>query len=144
MIVVLQLIVLRRIEGRRRTRVIALMGAVWAVSWVLLGATGLVSGTWAATLLVAACASVFAFGETLLQPTIPALVNDLAPDHLRGRYNAASSAAFQLAQIIRAAGRGLPDRPRPRTGSTSGTLVRRLWRGRSGSPCGSRRACLRA
>jgi MFS family permease len=99
-IVLLQLVVLRRIEGRRRTRIIALMGAVWAVSWLLLGATGLVSGTWAATLLVAACASVFAFGETLLQPTIPALVNDLAPDHLRGRYNAASSAAFQLAQII--------------------------------------------
>jgi MFS family permease len=99
-IVLLQLIVLRRIEGRRRTRVIAVMGAVWAVSWLLLGATGLVSGTWGATMLVAACASVFAFGETLLQPTVPALVNDLAPDHLRGRYNAASSAAFQLAQII--------------------------------------------
>ena len=100
MIVLLQLVVLQRIEGRRRTRIIAVMGAVWAVSWLLLGATGLVSGTWGATLLVAACASVFAFGETLLQPTIPALVNDLAPDHLRGRYNAASSAAFQLAQII--------------------------------------------
>ena len=51
-------------------------------------------------MLVAACASVFALGETLLQPTIPALVNDLAPDHLRGRYNALSSAAFQLAAII--------------------------------------------
>jgi MFS family permease len=99
-IVLLQLVVLQRIEGRRRTRVIAVMGLVWASSWLLLGATGLVSGTWGATLLVAACASVFAFGETLLQPTIPALTNDLAPDHLRGRYNAASSAAFQLAQII--------------------------------------------
>jgi MFS family permease len=99
-IVLLQLVVLQRIEGRRRTRIIAVMGAVWAASWLLLGATGLVAGTWAATMLVAACASVFAFGETLLQPTVPALVNDLAPDHLRGRYNAASSAAFQLAQII--------------------------------------------
>ena len=67
-----------------------------------------------ATLLVAACASVFAFGETLLQPTIPALVNDLAPDHLRGRYNALSSGAFQLAADHRAADRRLPDRPRPR------------------------------
>ena len=63
-IVVLQLVVLQRIEGRRRTRVIAVMGVVWAVSWVLLGATGLVSGTVGATLLVAACASVFAFGES--------------------------------------------------------------------------------
>lgn len=99
-IVVLQLVVLQRIEGRRRTRVIAVMAVVWAFSWVLLGMTGLVSGTWGATLLVAACASVFAFGETLLQPTIPALVNELAPDHLRGRYNALSSGSFQLAAII--------------------------------------------
>jgi MFS family permease len=99
-IVLLQLVVLRRIEGRRRTRIMVVMSAVWAVSWLLLGASGLVPGTWGATVLVAACASVFAFGETLLQPTVPALVNDLAPDHLRGRYNAASSAAFQLAQII--------------------------------------------
>jgi MFS family permease len=99
-IVVLQLVVLQRIEGRRRTRVIAVMSVVWACSWVLLGMTGLVSGTWGATLLVAACASVFAFGETLLQPTIPALVNELAPDHLRGRYNALSSGSFQLAAII--------------------------------------------
>lgn len=99
-IVLLQLVVLQRIEGHRRTRIIAVMAAVWAASWLLLGATGAVAGTWAATMLVAACASVFAFGETLLQPTVPALVNDLAPDHLRGRYNALSSAAFQLAQII--------------------------------------------
>ncbi|MFC4787094.1 MFS transporter [Nocardioides sp. MAHUQ-72] len=99
-IVLLQLVVLQRIEGHRRTRVIGVMGVLWAVSWVLLGASGLVPGTLGATMLVAGCASVFALGETLLQPTIPALVNDLAPDHLRGRYNALSSAAFQLAAII--------------------------------------------
>jgi MFS family permease len=99
-IVVLQLFVLQRIEGRRRTRVIAVMGVVWACSWLLLGFSGLVPGTLGASLLVAACASMFAFGETLLQPTIPALVNDLAPDHLRGRYNALSSGAFQLAAVI--------------------------------------------
>jgi MFS family permease len=99
-IVLLQLVVLQRIEGRRRTRVIAVMSLVWAGSWLLLGFSGLVPGTLGATLLVAACASVFAFGETLLQPTIPALVNDLAPDHLRGRYNALSSGFFQLAAVI--------------------------------------------
>jgi MFS family permease len=99
-IVLLQLVVLQRIEGRRRTRVIAVMGVVWAFAWLLLGFSGLVPGTLGATLLVAACASVFAFGETLLQPTIPALVNDLAPDHLRGRYNALSSGSFQLAAVI--------------------------------------------
>lgn len=38
---------------------------------------------------------VFAFGETLLQPTVPAMSNDLAADHTRGRYNATNAAAFQ-------------------------------------------------
>jgi MFS family permease len=99
-IVLLQLVVLRRIEGRRRTRVIMVMSLIWSVSWLLLGSSGLLPGTFGATVLVAACASVFALGETLMQPTIPALVNDLAPDHLRGRYNALSTAAFSLAAII--------------------------------------------
>ncbi len=99
-IVLLQLVVLRRIEGRRRTRVISVMALIWSMSWVLLGTSGLVAGTFGATMLVASCASVFALGETLMQPTIPALVNDLAPDHLRGRYNALSSGAFSLAAIV--------------------------------------------
>jgi MFS family permease len=98
-IVAVQLIVLQRIEGRRRTRVIAVMGALWSVAWLSLGLSGLVPGTAGATLLVAGCASMFGLGETLLQPTVPALVNDLAPDHLRGRYNAVSSGAFQLAAV---------------------------------------------
>ncbi|HEX4472421.1 MAG TPA: MFS transporter [Nocardioides sp.] len=99
-IVLLQLVVLRRIEGRRRTRVIMVMSLIWAVAWLLLGTSGLLPGTFGATVLVASCASVFAVGETLMQPTIPALVNDLAPDHLRGRYNALSTAAFSLAAIV--------------------------------------------
>jgi MFS family permease len=99
-IVVLQLVVLQRIEGRRRTRVVAVMAGLWAVSWLLLGASALVPGTFAATALVAACASMFGLGETLLQPTLPVIVNDLAPDHLRGRYNAVSSGAFQLAAVV--------------------------------------------
>ncbi len=99
-IVLLQLVVLRRIEGHRRTRVIVVMALVWASCWALLGASGISPGTTTATLFVAACASVFAIGETLMQPTIPAIVNDLAPDHLRGRYNALSAGSFQLASIV--------------------------------------------
>ena len=99
-IVTLQLVVLQKIEGRRRTRVIALMSLVWAISWGLLAASGLAPGPVTGTLFVAACASVFALGETLMQPTIPAIVNDLAPDHLRGRYNALSAGSFQFASIL--------------------------------------------
>ena len=39
-IVLLQLVVLQRIEGRRRTRVIAVMSVVWAFRGVLLGLSG--------------------------------------------------------------------------------------------------------
>lgn len=99
-IVVLQLPVLQRIEGRRRTRVIVVMSAVWALSWILLGLTGLVPASPLAAGLVIAQGAVFGFGETLLQPTVPAITNDLAPDHLRGRYNALMALAFQMAAVL--------------------------------------------
>lgn len=98
-IVVLQLLVLRHIEGRSRTRVLGLLALIWAVSWAVMGAAGLVPGTTTAAVLVIASTGIFAFGETLLAPIAPAITNDLAPEHLRGRYNAAASLSFQLAAI---------------------------------------------
>ena len=71
------------------------MARVWAGSWLILGAAGLLPDTLAAAIGVLAFMGVFAFGETLLQPTVPAIYNDLASDHNRGRYNAINSAAFQ-------------------------------------------------
>jgi MFS family permease len=98
-IVLLQLLVLQRIEGRRRTRVILVLCALWAVSWLMTGLSGLFPATPAAAALVIGGSAVFALGETLLQPTIPAITNDLSPDHLRGRYNAVMAGAFQLAAV---------------------------------------------
>jgi MFS family permease len=98
-IVLLQFLVLSRIRGHRRTRVMAVMGVVWALAWLLLGAAGLVPGTLAAAAGMLVFMGVFAFGETLMQPTIPAISNDLAADHTRGRYNAINAAAFQGAAI---------------------------------------------
>ena len=94
-IVLLQFTVLKYITGKRRTRVMWVMALVWAASWLILGAAGLVPDTVAAAIGVLAFMGVFAFGETLLQPTVPAVYNDLASDHNRGRYNAINSAAFQ-------------------------------------------------
>ena len=99
-IVGLQFLVLRQITGRRRTRVLLVMSALWATSWVMLGLTGVVPGTIAAAAGVLVFHAVFALGETLLQPTIPAITNDMAPDHLRGRYNAVSAGAFQAGTIL--------------------------------------------
>ncbi|WP_051667863.1 MULTISPECIES: MFS transporter [unclassified Microbacterium] len=94
-IVLLQFAVLRVISGKRRTRVMQVMALIWALSWVVLGATGFLPDTVAAAIGVIAYMGVFAFGETMLQPTVPAIYNDLASDRTRGRYNAINSAAFQ-------------------------------------------------
>ena len=99
-IVGLQFFVLGRINGRRRTRVFMVMSALWAVSWVVLGLAGLVPGSVAASAAVLVFMGLFALGETMLQPTVPAITNDLAPDHLRGRYNAISAGAFQGGTIL--------------------------------------------
>ncbi|TNM39811.1 MFS transporter [Nocardioides albidus] len=94
-IVILQFSVLNRIKGHLRTRVMIAMAAVWAVAWGLLGLAGIVPGGAVAVAGVLAYMGVFALGETLLQPTVPAMANDLATDHTRGRYNAITAAAFQ-------------------------------------------------
>ncbi|MEJ3404151.1 MFS transporter [Rathayibacter sp. YIM 133350] len=106
-IVLLQFTVLKHISGRRRTRVMVVMAAVWATSWVVLGASGLLPGTLAAAIGVLGYMGVFAFGETLLQPTVPAVYNDLASDSTRGRYNAINSAAFQAGTITGPVAAGL-------------------------------------
>lgn len=99
-IVLLQFAVLRLITGRRRTRVMQVMALIWAVSWVMLGAAGLLPDSVTAAIAVIAFMGVFAFGETMMQPTIPAIYNDLATDRTRGRYNALNSAAFQGGAIL--------------------------------------------
>jgi MFS family permease len=98
-IVLAQFLVLRRIEGHRRTRVLMVMTVVWIASWTVLGLTALVPATVMATFGVLLFHVLFGFGETMLQPTVPAMTNDLAPDHLRGRYNALSSGVFQMGGI---------------------------------------------
>ncbi len=99
-IVVLQLGVLQRIEGRRRTRMLMVMSGVWAVAFLALGVSGLVPASAAGSLLFMACLGVFGLGETLYQPTAPAMINDLAPDHLRGRYNALMGISWQSASVV--------------------------------------------
>jgi MFS family permease len=89
-VVLAQLVVLRLLSGVRRTRALALLCLVWGASWLIVVAGGL---TQSAMLFVAA-GIVFALGETLLGPTVPALVNDIAPEAVRGRYNGASTLAY--------------------------------------------------
>lgn len=98
-IVVMQMLVLRLIQGRSRSRMMALVAVLWGTSWLILGVTGVLPGTLA---IVGICLStvVFAVGETLWSPVVPALVNDLAPEHLRGRYNSVLSLVWGVSNAL--------------------------------------------
>ena len=95
-----QLFVLRLIRRRRRTSAAAGGALVFALAWLLvLGGGHASGGTVTAVVLVAALAAL-AIGESLVAPTLPALVNDLAPSALRGRYNALFTLSWQIGPVI--------------------------------------------
>jgi MFS family permease len=98
-IVLAQLFVLSMIKGRSRSRLLGGVGLLWGVSWLLFG-TVLGLPQWGAVAILIAAISVFAIGETLWSPTAPALLNDLAPEHLRGRYNSAMSVLWGLSGAL--------------------------------------------
>ncbi|MDO3703633.1 MFS transporter [Micromonospora sp. C28SCA-DRY-2] len=102
MIVLAQLVVIRRMEGRSRTGGLAVVGAVFATAWLVLGFAGVIGtgNALLAALCVMACSAIFGFGETMLSPVMPALTNALATDELRGRYNAMSSMIFGISGVI--------------------------------------------
>lgn len=98
-IVLAQLWVLNRIEGRSRTRVMAVVGVFWFFFWIILDATLALPAVLAVVSLCIAMV-VFAIGETMMSPIGPALVNDIAPEHLRGRYNAAAGLAWGISGTL--------------------------------------------
>jgi len=102
-IVTAQLFVVRWLEGRSRTRALAVVGIVFATSWLVLVGAGVAGGNgWRAAAIagVVACSVVFAMGETLLSPIMPAITNALATDELRGRYNAMGSMIWGVSGVV--------------------------------------------
>ena len=95
-IVLGQIWVLRRIEGRSRTRVMGAVAGFWFVFWILVSVTLRLPAPAALAVLCGAMV-VFAIGETMFQPVGSAIVNHIAPEHLRGRYNAAATLAWGVA-----------------------------------------------
>ena len=69
----------------------------WALAWVSLAASGVIKTS--ALFFVILCQFIFAFGEMIWSPILPSVVNQLAPEHLRGRYNAAGANAWQISLI---------------------------------------------
>ena len=98
-IVAAQLFVLKRIEGRSRTRVMAIVGVMWFVFWIVLDLALKLPAVLAVTSMCLAMV-VFAIGETMMSPVGPAIVNELAPEHLRGRYNAMSGLTWGVSSTV--------------------------------------------
>ncbi|WP_185124433.1 MFS transporter [Streptomyces sp. TLI_185] len=101
MIVVAQFAVLRFVERRRRSRVIAGVGLIWAVAWVMAGYAGLGHGSQEmATAAFVSTYALFGLGEAMLSPTVAPLVADLAPTGMAGQYNSAFALVKQLALAV--------------------------------------------
>ena len=95
-IVLAQMPIAKLSEGRRRMRMMAALGVIWAGCWV---AVSIVGGSFegaAAAVLLAVVMSVFAIGECLHGAVQGPLVSDLAEPRLLGRYMALSSLSWQV------------------------------------------------
>lgn len=100
-IVVAQFAVLRFVERRRRSRVIAAVGLIWAVAWAVAGYAGLGHGSQEmATAAFVSTYALFGLGEAMLSPTVAPLVADLAPEGMAGQYNSAFALVKQLALAV--------------------------------------------
>lgn len=100
-IVIAQFAVLRFVERRRRSRVVAAVGLIWAVAWAVAGYAGLGHGSQEmATAAFVSTYALFGLGEAMLSPTVAPLVADLAPEGMAGQYNSAFALVKQLALAV--------------------------------------------
>jgi MFS family permease len=99
-IVIVQLPISRALEGRRRMRALALMPALWIVAWLLLDAGVYWFDRTPAFAIATVALAIFGVGECFHGPAHQALVAEIAPDHLRGRYFAVHSLSWGLAGTV--------------------------------------------
>lgn len=99
-VAVVQLVSLRAMRGRRRTHGLALVGVAFAAAWAVTLIAGRLGGGAAALAVFSLAMALLALGETLVPPTLPPLVNELASDELRGRYNGLSTLAWTTGFVV--------------------------------------------
>nr|WP_296067752.1 MFS transporter [uncultured Actinoplanes sp.] len=98
-IMVVQFLVMPRLRHVPRSTLLAASGALLAASWVGVLIAGQFRHT--AALLIAALAIVLmAIAEVFVYPVVSTLVNNLAPDHLRGRANALLSLTLSSSSVL--------------------------------------------
>lgn len=104
-IALFQLWVIKRLEKFSRAKALAIAMLFWAAAWAVLSIAGLFKGVAVPAMIL--CQFVFAIGEMIWSPIMPAIVNQIAPDHLRGRYNAASTNTWLIGMIMGPASAGI-------------------------------------
>ena len=101
-IIASQLFITNLVENKSRTRVMAVAGLLWFSFWIILFAA-LRMPEVLAVISICIGMGIFAIGETLINPVGSALINEIAPEHLRGRYNAASGLTWGVSSMVAAA-----------------------------------------
>lgn len=99
-LVVAQLPVAKLVEGRRRMRALAVMPVLFAAAWLVVLAGGVWLQATPAALVFTVAAALFGLASCFHGPTQAALVADLAPAQLRGRYMALSSTSWELGFVL--------------------------------------------
>jgi MFS family permease len=95
-----QLPVVKLVEGHRRMRGLALMGVLWAGTFIAVTAAGKWLTGPQAAIVFGASVAVFAVGQCLHGAIYAPLVVDLAQPRLLGRYMAFSSSSWQIGWLI--------------------------------------------
>ena len=98
--------VLRLIENHSKYTALISVAIIWALSWLAVGVSPYLSMFMAG---IALCFSqlIFAFGEMVHAPTSPALMQELTPEHIRGRASALMSLQWGISGIAGPAIAGL-------------------------------------
>ena len=99
-VVLAQFPLAKALEGRRRMPALAVMCILWAIAWVVVCLGGLWLEAMAAAVVFALAAVVFGLGECFQGPVQGALVADLAPARLRGRYMAVSTISWDIGFVV--------------------------------------------
>lgn len=105
-IVIFQPLVLNIIAKYSKYTALISVAIIWALSWLAVGVSPYLSMFMAG---VALCISqlIFAFGEMVHAPTSPALMQELTPEHIRGRASALGSLQWGISGIAGPAIAGL-------------------------------------
>ena len=87
----------KKVEKVEPRKALAAAVIFWIIAWFALALSGLFAPI--AIAMVIGCQIIFGIGEMIWSPVMPTVINSLAPEHLRGRYNAFGANAWQIAGI---------------------------------------------